>query len=124
MLKRSILVVDDEEDWVDVSVATLQELGYKAEGVRSSEACVEKLKHEKFDMVLTDMGLSIFDLYSDGDELAKAIKGAYPEIRVVIQTGFSVNGTEQTSADMLMKKHVSPEERKRAYQRFETLLTS
>jgi CheY-like chemotaxis protein len=54
-MKKRVLVVDDERDIVDSVILLLNKLGYDCSSVNNGKACLEKLKKEKFDLVLLDI---------------------------------------------------------------------
>ena len=50
-----ILLVDDEPDIVTLSKNLLEKAGYEVVVARNGKECLEKLKEEKFDLILLDV---------------------------------------------------------------------
>lgn len=81
----SILIVDDEEMIVDEFLFFLEQFGYNVSGLSDSKIANEKLKKEKYDIVITDLKMPDIS----GMELAKTIKQYNPETLIFIITGFA-----------------------------------
>ena len=80
-----ILVVDDEANIRDVTVATLSRFGYDAvSAVDGTDAlAVYSQQREKIALVLTDMAMP----YMDGASLIRALKKIKPDIKVIAMSG-------------------------------------
>ena len=91
----SILVVDDELMMRDLLVKILSREGYRIDSVEDGIAALEHLKKQRVDLVISDMKMPRMD----GLELLSAIKKNYPEIGVIIMTGF---GDTYTVKDALL----------------------
>lgn len=85
--KYKVLLVDDEAEVIDVIKSRInwEELGYEVigsaqNGVRAFELAESFLP----DVVITDIKMP----YMDGLELSKKLKDEYPNIRIIIFTGF------------------------------------
>lgn len=80
-----ILVVDDEMNIRDVTVATLTRFGYKAvSAVDGTDAlAVYSQQHKDIALVLTDMAMP----YMDGASLTRALKKMKPDIKIVAMSG-------------------------------------
>jgi signal transduction histidine kinase/CheY-like chemotaxis protein len=79
-----ILVVDDEPSVLATCVRTLERAGYTAEGVGDSDAALEQLTQEVFDLLLTDIRMP----GRDGLELLGMAKELDPHLSVVMITGY------------------------------------
>lgn len=90
MLKRKILVVDDEPDIVETLKFRLEAQGYEANGVSSGEEAIQKVKEADFDVVIADLKMPGID----GLGVLKAIKKIDAELPVIILTG---HGTIETA---------------------------
>ena len=91
----AILVVEDDEDVRDVSVATLRELGYEVSIARDGKEALAVLRRPgPLDLLFTDIvmpgGLS-------GVTLARRARTIRPGIRVLLTTGYA--GLETAGAD-------------------------
>lgn len=70
--KKTILIVDDNDDIVTTYGVVLERMGYRVAVAYDGNQCIEKIKEEKPDLVLLDVflpGLS-------GSEVCKMIKEA------------------------------------------------
>lgn len=80
-----VLVVDDNQHIQQLLVETLQETGYQGAGSSSGAAALERLKSEKFDLVVTDLVMPEMN----GLSLLLEIRKNYPDLPVVIITGYA-----------------------------------
>jgi len=84
-MKRSILIVDDEQDMLDLLKRSLEpDLNCRVEPASSGEAALKRLAGESFDLVLADIKMPGMD----GLELLEIIKRKNPEQTVVMMTAF------------------------------------
>jgi two-component system NtrC family sensor kinase len=83
-VNEHILVVDDEPGVVATCVRTLTRSGYVAQGVGDSDAALEQLTQEVFDLLLTDIRMP----GRDGLELLALAKELDPHLSVVMITGY------------------------------------
>ncbi len=90
MSKGKLLIVDDEEN-IRISLqAILRDEGYQTDAVSSGEACLEKLKRNKYDAIFLDIWLP----GKDGIEILKEIRSRRPRQYVIIISG---HGTIETA---------------------------
>jgi two-component system nitrogen regulation response regulator NtrX len=89
-MSKKILVIDDEKSILDSLAGILSDEGFMSVCVDSAEKGLEKLDAETFDLVLLDIWLPGMD----GIETLKQIKGAYPELQVIMISG---HGTIETA---------------------------
>jgi DNA-binding NtrC family response regulator len=82
--RPSILVVDDNPDLAKLVVALLEDSGMSARRVSSAEAALNMLEEAYFDLILSDVKMPKMD----GLELLERVRARYPEIPVVLLTGF------------------------------------
>lgn len=68
--KLSVLTVDDEPDIAFLTKIILQKEGYTVANASSGKDCIEKIKEDKPDIILMDVGLPDID----GWEVCKKIK--------------------------------------------------
>jgi DNA-binding response OmpR family regulator len=83
MAEFSILVVDDEEEFVSTLVQRLRKRGWASEGVLSGSAAITRAAVNDFAVVLLDMRLPDMD----GGLVLQEIKKISPTSRVIILTG-------------------------------------
>ncbi len=85
--KLRILIVDDDQRMAKTLKDIFTVKGYEAESVHSSSEAIDKVAEAQFDCVLTDIKMPEMN----GVELYKAIKGAQPDIPVVLMTAYSAD---------------------------------
>ncbi|MGE4440770.1 MAG: response regulator [Desulfomicrobium sp.] len=79
----SVLVVDDEQDFVETLVKRMERRGFKVTGVGSGQEALLLLGKEHFDVVILDVMMPGMD----GIETLREIKLAWPRIQVVLLSG-------------------------------------
>ena len=85
MYELSVLVVDDEVDFVDSLLKRLRRNGIECEGAYSGDDARSLMADRGFDVVLLDMRLAD----EDGSEVLKELKQLSPESRFLILTGYA-----------------------------------
>lgn len=90
MSAETILVVEDEERIIEAAVEMLELLGFKVLVARSGKEAVYVYSENKemIDLVILDMILPEMN----GSEIYDEIKAINPEVKVLLSTGYSVNG--------------------------------
>jgi len=86
----TILLVDDEEMVLDVSVKMLKKMGYTALAVQSGKEAVDVFKEnkDKIDLVILDMIMPDIG----GGEVYDRIKAINPGVKVLLSSGYSIGG--------------------------------
>lgn len=79
-----ILLVDDDQSILEILTDLMAIFGHDYVTAQNGMEAIEKLKHNFFDIVLTDMIMPDID----GMELLKHIKKNYPNIKVMVVTGY------------------------------------
>jgi CheY-like chemotaxis protein len=92
-LKRgseTILLIDDEKIIIDVGKELLRKLGYKVLSAGGGREAIDVLKinKDKIDLVILDMIMPIMG----GGEVYKRIKQISPDVKVLLSSGYSING--------------------------------
>lgn len=82
---RKILVVDDEPALKALAAEILSSNGYKVYEAESASEALGILSHNAIDLVLSDVIMP----NTDGYELASIIKDKYPEVRIILASGFT-----------------------------------
>ena len=85
MNKAKILVVDDEEIVLKSCRKILEKGGHQVSTAISGQQAFELLEKEPFDIVITDMKMPGID----GIEVLKRVRAKYPDIVVIMITGYS-----------------------------------
>jgi two-component system, OmpR family, response regulator len=79
----SVLVVDDEQDFVETLVKRLERRGFKVVGVGSGKEALLMLGESSFDVVILDVMMPGMD----GIETLREIKLAWPKTQVILLSG-------------------------------------
>nr|HDN00597.1 PAS domain S-box protein [Deltaproteobacteria bacterium] len=92
-LKRgseTILLIDDEKIIIDVGKELLRKLGYKVLSAGGGREAIDVLKinKDKIDLMILDMIMPIMG----GGEVYKRIKQISPDVKVLLSSGYSING--------------------------------
>lgn len=85
MISQKILIVDDEEDVCRSVTKILTRKGFAVDTALTAEDAVRLLKRSEFDLVITDLMMP----KTDGMELLKIIRDHYPELDVLMITGYA-----------------------------------
>ena len=92
--KGKILVVDDERSMREILEIFLKNEGYSVTAASNGESALEVMKHDHFDLIITDMKMPKVG----GLELLKNVKEIYPDTVVVIITAF---GTTESAVEAM-----------------------
>jgi len=105
-----VLVVDDEESIRDLCARVLSRAGYTVITAPSGEDAVALLTREAFALVISDIRMPGIS----GLEVLERAKATYPEIRVVLITGFGtpqmLTRAQQSGVDRICTKRFNPME--------------
>ena len=85
MITQKILVVDDEEDVCRSVTKILSRRGFAVDSAMTADDAVQRIKDGTFDLVITDLMMP----KTDGLELLKIIRSHYPELDVIMITGYA-----------------------------------
>jgi CheY-like chemotaxis protein len=80
---RRLLVVDDDEDWVDAITQFLQEEGFQVTSVSNGSAALEVLSRSEPMVMLTDIRMPVMD----GRELLAKVREQYARVPVIVVSG-------------------------------------
>jgi len=86
---KRILVLDDEPIVGDRMKPALEKLGFQVETFTESQAAVQRILEEEFDVLVTDLKMQ----KPDGLEVMDFVKRNSPSTKVVIITGFATVDT-------------------------------
>lgn len=88
-MPKTILVVDDVEDWQKTLIGLLSDEGYRVVAVGDRQAALEAVKANRFDLAVIDVRLDETDeTNTAGLNLAEEIKQVQTGLPVVIITGY------------------------------------
>lgn len=79
----SVLIVDDEHDFVETLVKRLERRGFLVRGVSSGRGALDLLATHFFDVVVLDVMMPGMD----GIEVLREIKISWPQVQVVLLSG-------------------------------------
>ena len=79
-----VLVAEDEDITLRNIIEALEEGGFNVQGARNGVEALKKLDAEHFDVLITDIKMPEMS----GIELLEKTKEKYPDIKVIITTGF------------------------------------
>lgn len=104
MVKMRIMLVDDEERFLQTTQKLLAKHGYDAVTAASGSECLEKLEKELVHVVVLDVKMPGMD----GVETLKRIKQKFPLVEVIMLTGHAttesaVEGMKSGATDYLVK---------------------
>ena len=115
--KKSILIVDDDKDYVECLTIMLEAAGFDVSSASNATDCMTAVKRKKPDLIVLDImmeklvsGLHVgYELRADPD---------FKDIPIIMvsaileETGFDVaaaKGTEYVAADEFLNKPVKPQ---------------
>jgi CheY-like chemotaxis protein len=84
IIKKKILIIDDEKDILETTESWLKKFGYIVFTALDGEQAIKVLKAEKPDLIVVDMGMPVMNGYSFYQEI-KGMPGCQ-DIPVIIAT--------------------------------------
>ncbi|MBW2589141.1 MAG: response regulator [Deltaproteobacteria bacterium] len=101
----NVLIVDDEEDFLETIIKRLNKRQVDASGARSGEEALKLLKEKTFDVVILDIKMPGG---MDGIEALREMKKIQPLAEVILLTGHasvetSIEGMRLGAFDYLLK---------------------
>ena len=96
--RLKILVIDDEEPVRETLAEMLIAVNHKVELAESGQEAIAKLNRSHFDLVFTDLAMPEMD----GWETARAIRKKFPDIRIVMVTGYGPTTTPPAGEEDLI----------------------
>lgn len=104
MEKMKMMLVDDEERYLQTTKKLLEKKGYQVLTAQSGKEALETLKLQNIHVVILDVKMPGMD----GNETLRAIKTLYPLVEVIMLTGHAtvdsaIDGLKSGACDYLMK---------------------
>lgn len=104
MREFTVMVVDDEQEFRDITTKRLEKRGLKVQSAENGEKALEILEHSFTDVVLLDVKMPGLD----GIETLRRIRTMKPLVEVVLLTGHAsvdsgIEGMKLGAFDYLMK---------------------
>ncbi len=93
-----ILVVDDELPVRETLAEMLTAVRHKVELAGSGQEALQKMRQHSFDFVFTDLAMPEMD----GWETARSIRKDWPDVKIVLVTGYGPNTTPPTGEEHLV----------------------
>ena len=93
-----ILVVDDELPVRETLAEMLTAVHHKVELAGSGQEALQKMRQHSFDFVFTDLAMPEMD----GWETARSIRKDWPDVKIVLVTGYGPNTTPPTGEEHLV----------------------
>ncbi|MBW1722445.1 MAG: response regulator [Deltaproteobacteria bacterium] len=84
-MPEKVLLVDDEEDFLDTLAERMRDRDMDVETTTSAEEALKRADEESFDAVVLDLMMPGMD----GLEVLKALKKRNPDIQVILLTGYA-----------------------------------
>jgi DNA-binding NtrC family response regulator len=85
LASTKIIVIDDEQIMRDLVQRILAKAGYEVETLDDGEAVLERLAAGDIEIVISDVNMPGMS----GFELLKQIKKQYPQVAVIMMTGYA-----------------------------------
>ena len=82
-IKANVLLVDDEEQFLDALSSRLETRGYHVDTVSTGEEAVELVEGKNFDAIVLDLAMPGLN----GLETLKRIKEKRPDLEIIMLTG-------------------------------------
>ena len=83
MSEATVLIVDDEEEYLDIMVERLEGRGYKVDKAQNGIEALDKIDHTTYDAIVLDFMMPGMD----GMETLKRIRSSNPDLQVILLTG-------------------------------------
>ena len=102
---KRILIVDDEEKVVFFLRESLEELGqdFVVEAAKSGEEALEKIEHQPFDLVVSDLRMPGID----GLELLESVKELSPNTRLILMTAYGSDEVEAEARRLQIYEYIT-----------------
>ncbi|HET9122714.1 MAG TPA: sigma-54 dependent transcriptional regulator [Acidiferrobacteraceae bacterium] len=103
-MKRTILIVDDEQNMQTVLRMVLEDAGHQVISAHSGEAALQELEQREVDVVLSDLKMPGMG----GEELVRRVRAERPDVPVIVMTAYgtirsAVQSIHAGAADYLTK---------------------
>jgi len=98
-----ILVVDDEDIVLDSCQAVFELEGFEAMLVPSADKALKAMQHDDFSLLIVDIKMP----KHDGIYLMKKVKEQWPNIPIIVMSGYSTTETIQEAFKMGAAKFIA-----------------
>ncbi len=100
-----VLLAEDNPINTEVALGYLQETGVTVDAVENGLEVLEKLKHERYDLILMDIQMPELDGLSTAQRIRK--NTVYEDLPIVAMTAHAMFGAQQKSLAAGMNEHIS-----------------
>jgi len=104
---ETILIVDDELPLRELAELQLERLGYKTFTAENADEAMDILKTNAVDLLFSDI---IMPGSIDGYELCRVVKEKYPEIKLLLASGYDINKNKNEDNIVLLIKPYSSDQ--------------
>jgi DNA-binding NtrC family response regulator len=84
-MPQKIVVIDDEKIVCDMAKKILVNEGYEVETFVNSELALERIRQQRFDLVITDLKMENVS----GMDILKEVNQLYPQTKVIMITAYA-----------------------------------
>ena len=106
--KERILLADDEEYITEALTILLEDSGYQVDAVKNGEEALNKLCHQKYDLLITDIVMP----HLNGAELIEKIRLLNPDIPVMVVSGKLneplIDELKESGVQYILPKPINP----------------
>ena len=99
--QEAVLVVDDEADLLELTADHFVSLGYKVFKAGNGSEALELLALNKIDIVFSDI---VMPGGINGYELAEKVMKKYPEVKMLLTSGYAAKSPVSTYAGIIVEK--------------------
>jgi DNA-binding NtrC family response regulator len=103
MLEKSIIVVDDDHDILNLFHHYLKNNVKEIDLVHDPERVMERLQFKKYDLVVTDILMP----KKNGIDLTKEIKSLYPNLPILVCSEGGTTNAKEIVAGIVMNKAIT-----------------
>lgn len=110
MKNKRIMIVDNEEPICDLYKRVFLREGYSVEAFTDGAQAIERIKQQKFDLVLTDLKMP----YIDGFDVIRMVREISPETIIIVVSGYPtiesvIRSVRLGAVDYIMKPFEVPD---------------
>jgi len=88
-MPKKIIVIDDEKIVCDMAKKILGNEGYSVETFTDSQAALDRIRNERFDLVITDFKMENVS----GMDILREVNHRYPDTKVIMLTAYATLDT-------------------------------
>jgi DNA-binding NtrC family response regulator len=84
-MPQKIIVIDDERIVCDMARKIMENEGYEVETFTNSQLALERLRQQRFDLVITDLKMENVS----GMDILREVNHLYPQTKVIMLTAYA-----------------------------------